>query len=55
VTGSVLLRAQQTAQASAGRAETPRARTSVGVAFILTLAHHTAEAWTARNITAGGA
>src|SRR6185295_3941118 len=56
VSGTVLVKAQQTAQAvGRARGDTEGGDTSVGVAFVLTIAHHTTEAWSARNITAGGA
>ena len=54
--GAVLIKAEQTASAiDKARGDTEGGDTSIGVALALNVAHHTVEAWTARNITAGGA
>ena len=55
VTGNVVIRAEQTAQAiGRARGDTEGGDASIGVAFVLTIAHHTVEAWSERNITANG-
>src|SRR5207247_2573950 len=56
VSGDVELRAEQTASAiTASAGDTQGDKVAVGVAFSLTIAHHTVQAWTDRSVTAGDA